>query len=174
MNYDYEYLRKNGVTTLEELVGQTLYFTFPSQGIKAMEVRKVQFTKKTREWFFDTDSSRKVSEIGKSIFFSEDEAVEYQHSIMEQFTKEQQEKIALREQKQREEDLKQLDRLIRKYADSIVIKVDHYISGNLDSGVIGHRRDYADYEEIEEIKSDIDGNIKIVICVSDQRMEINS
>lgn len=167
MNYDYEYLRKNGVTTLEELVGQTLYFTFPSQGIKAMEVRKVQFTKKTREWFFDTDSSRKVSEIGKSIFFSEDEAVEYQHSIMEQFTKEQQEKIALREQKQREEDLKQLDRLIRKYADSIVIKVDHYISGNLDSGVIGHRRDYADYEEIEEIKSDIDGNIKIVICVSD-------
>ncbi len=52
MNYDYEYLRKNGVTTLEDLVGQTLYFTFPSQGIKAMEVRKVQFTKKTREWFF--------------------------------------------------------------------------------------------------------------------------
>ena len=30
MNYDYEYLRKNGVVTLEDLVGQTLYFTFPS------------------------------------------------------------------------------------------------------------------------------------------------
>ena len=167
MNYDYEYLRKNGVVTLEDLVGQTLYFTFPSQGIKAMEVRKVQFTKKTREWFFDTDSSRRVSEIGKSVFFSEDEAVEYQHSIMEQFTKEQQEKIALREQRQREEDLKQLDRLIRKYSDNIVIKVDHYISGNLDSGVIGHRRDYADYEDVEEINRDDKGNIELAICVCD-------
>ena len=86
---------------------------------------------------------------------------------MEQFTKEQQEKIALREQRQREEDLKQLDRLIRKYADSIVIKVDHYISGNLDSGVIGHRRDYADYEDIEEINRDDKGNIELVICVND-------
>lgn len=167
MNYDYEYLRKNGVVTLEDLVGQTLYFTFPSQGIKAVEVRKVQFTKKAREWFFNTDSSRRVSEIGKSVFFSEDEAVKYQHSIMEQFTKEQQEKIALREQRQREEDLKQLDRLIRKYSDNIVIKVDHYISGNLDSGVIGHRRDYADYEDVEEISRDDKGNIELAICVCD-------
>ena len=51
MNYDYKYLRKNGVVTLEDLVGQTLYFTFPSQGIKAMEVRKVQFTKKQKNGF---------------------------------------------------------------------------------------------------------------------------
>lgn len=33
--------------------------------------------------------------------------------------------------------LKQLERLIRKYEDNITIKVAHYISGNLDSGVIG-------------------------------------
>lgn len=168
MNYDYEYLRKNGCVTLEDLVGKTLYLTFPSQGIKAMEVRKIQFTKKTREWFFDTDSSRRISEIGKSIFFSEDEAVEYQHSIMEQYTKEQQDKITLREQRQREEDLKQLERLIRKYADNITIKVDHYISGNLDSGVIGHRSEYADYEDIEEIKRDNKGNIELAICVCER------
>ena len=167
MNYDYEYLRKNGVTTLEDLVGQTLYFTFPSQGIKAMEVRKIQFTGKAQEWLFYTDTSRRVSEIGKSIFFSEDEAVRYQHSIMEQFTKEQQEKIELREQRQRKEDLEQLDRLIRKYSDNITIKVGHYISGDLDSGVIGHRRDYADYEDIEEISRDDKGNIEISICVCD-------
>lgn len=167
MNYNNGYLKKNGITTLEDLVGQTLYFTFPSQGIKAMEVKKVLFTKKTREWFFDTKSSHRVSEIGKSIFFSEDEAAEYQHSIMEKFTKEQQEKIALREQIQRKEDLKKLDKLIRKYTDNIVIKVDHYISDNLGSGVIGHRRDYPDYESIEEIKSDINGNIEIAICVCD-------
>ena len=34
MNYNYEYLRKNGVVTLEDFVGQTLYFTFPSQESK--------------------------------------------------------------------------------------------------------------------------------------------
>ena len=91
------------------------------------------------------------------------------HSFLNHFrlTKEQQEKIALREQRQREEDLKQLDRLIRKYSDNIVIKVDHYISGNLDSGVIGHRRDYADYEDIEEISRDDKGNIELAICVCD-------
>lgn len=167
MNCNYEYLRENGVITLEDLVGKELYFAFPSQGIIKNLVRKIQFTNKTKEWLFQANTTYKVSEIGKSVFFSEDEAVEYQHSIMEQYTKEQQEKITLREQRQREEDLKQLDRLIRKYADSIVIKVSHYISGNLDSGVIGHRRDYADYEDIEEINRDDKGNIELSICVCD-------
>ena len=167
MSCDYEYLKKNGCLSLEDLVGRELYFTFPSQGIKAIEIRKIQFTKKTREWFFEADSTYRVSEIGKTIFFSEDEAVEYQHSIMEQYTKEQQERIVLREKRQREEDLKQLERLIRKYADNITIKVDHYISGNLNSGVIGHRRDYSDYEDIEEIKRDDKGNIEISIRVCD-------
>lgn len=167
MNSNYEYLKKNSCTTLEDLVGRMLYFTFPSQGIKAIEVRKIQFTKKTREWFFDADSTHRVSEIGKTIFFSENEAVEYQHSIMEQFTKEQQKRIALREKKQKESDLNQLERLIRKYADNITIKVGHYISGNLDSGVIGHRRDFSDYEDIEDVKRDDKGNIEIEICVCD-------
>ena len=168
MNYDYEYLKKNDCVTLEDLVGKTLYFTFASQGIQPRKVRKIQFTEKTKEWFFDACSTYRVSEIGKTVFFTEDEAVEYQHSIMEQYTKEQQEKIALREQRQREEDLKQLERLVRKYADNIVIKVEHYISGNLDSGVIGHRSDYADYEDIEEIKRDDKGNIELAICVCER------
>lgn len=167
MNSNYEYLKKNSCTTLEDLVGKMLYFIFPSQGIKAIEVRKVQFTKKTREWLFEADSTHRVSEIGETIFFSEDEAIEYQHSIMEQYTKEQQEKIILREQRQREEDLNLLERLIRKYADNIAIKVGHYVSGNFDSGVIGYRRDFSDYEDIEEVKRDNKGNIEIAICICD-------
>lgn len=163
MNCDYEYLRKNYCLSLEDLVGRMLYFTFPSQGIKAIEVRKIQFTKNTREWFFDADSTHRVSEIGKTIFFSENEAVEYKHSIMEQFTKEQQDRISLREKKQKESDLNQLERLIRKYADNITIKVGHYISGNLDSGVIGYRRDFSDYEDIKEVKRDDEGNIEIKV-----------
>lgn len=164
---DYNYLAQNGITHLEDLVGKTLYFVFARQGIQQRKVRSIQFTEKTNEWFFKACETIRISEIGKSIFFSEDEAVEHQHSIMEQYTKEQQEKIALREQRQRKEDLKQLDRLIRKYTDNIVIKVDHYISGNLDSGVIGHRRDYADYEDIEEIVRKDNGDIEISICVCD-------
>lgn len=167
MNSNYEYLKKNSCTTLEDLVGKMLYFIFPSQGIKAIEVRKVQFTKKTREWLFEADSTHRVSEIGETIFFSEDEAIEYQHSIMEQYTKEQQEKIALREKKQKESDLNQLERLIRKYADNITIKVGHYVSGDFNSGVIGYRRDFSDYEDIEEVKRDNKGNIEIAICICD-------
>ena len=74
MSYDYEYLRKNDCVTLEDLVGKTLYFTFASQGIQPRKVRKIQFTEKTKEWFFDACSTYRVSEIGKTVFFSEEEA----------------------------------------------------------------------------------------------------
>lgn len=153
--------------TLEDLVGQTLYFTFPSQGIQPKKVRKIQFTERTKEWFFEANSTYRVSEIGKTIFFSEEEAIKYQHFIMEQYTKEQQEKNLLREKRQREADLKNLERLINKYADDIVIKVDHYVSGKIDSGAIGHRKDYADYEDIEGIRRDDKNRIEITVCICD-------
>lgn len=116
-NIDYNYLVQNGITHLEDLVGKILYFVFASQGIQPRKVRSIQFTEKTKEWFFISCETIRVSEIGKTIFFSEDEAVEYQHSIMEQYTKEQQEKIALREEMQKKQDLNQLERLIKKYTD---------------------------------------------------------
>lgn len=72
------------------------------------------------------------------------------------------------EQRQREEDLKQLERLIRKYSDDITIKVNHWISGNLDSGVIGHRSNYSDYEDIEKISRDNNGNIELAVCVCER------
>lgn len=114
---DYNYLAQNGITHLEDLVGKTLYFVFARQGIQSRKVRSIQFTEKTKEWFFIACETIRISEIGNTIFFSEDEAVEYQHSIMEQYTKEQQEKIALREEMQKKQDLNQLERLIKKYAD---------------------------------------------------------
>lgn len=66
-----------------------------------------------------------------------------------------------------EEELKQLYNLLNKYADDIVVKVDHYVSGKIGSGVIGHRRDYSDYEDIEEIKRDDNGRIEITVCICD-------
>lgn len=113
---DYNYLAQNGIMHLEDLVGKTLYFVFASQGIQPRKVRKIQFTEKTKEWFFEACATLRISEIGKTIFFSEDEAIEYQHSIMDRYTKEQQEKIAFREEMQKKQDLNQLERLIKKYA----------------------------------------------------------
>lgn len=34
------------------------------------------------------------------------------------------------------------------------IKFHHYIQGNNDSGIIGHRSDCLDYEDIEEVGKD--------------------
>lgn len=55
--------------------------------------------------------------------------------------------------------------LLDKYKDKITIKVHHYIQGNIDSGIIGHRSDCPDYEDIEEVSKD--GNIELSICVMD-------
>lgn len=162
---DYSYLIQNGITHLEELVGQTLYFVFASQGIQPRKVRKIQYTEKTRGWFFEACGTFRVSEIGNTIFFSEDEAVEYQHSIMDQYTKEQQEKIAFREEMQKKQDLNQLERLIKKYSDNITVNVEYYISGNIDNG--SNRVRYSEHEDIEEVVRKDNGDIEISICVCD-------
>ena len=54
-----------------------------------------------------------------------------------------------------------------KYKDKITIKVHHYIQETIDSGIIGHRSDCPDYEDIEEVRKDKDGNIELSICVMD-------
>ena len=118
---EYEYLKQHNINNLEDLIGQTVYLTFPAQGIQARKITKIQFTKGTMDWYFSANSTCKISELGETIFFTEDEAVAYQHSIMEQYTQRQQERIIAREQRQKEEDLKQLNTLINKYSDSIRI-----------------------------------------------------
>ena len=64
-------------------------------------------------------------------------------------------------------DFDELLYLLDKYKDKITIKVHHYIQGNINSGIIGHRSDYSDYEDIEEVGKDKDGNIELSICVMD-------
>ena len=59
------------------------------------------------------------------------------------------------------------NQLLDKYKDKITIKVHHYIQGNINSGIIGHRSDCLDYEDIEEVGKDKDGNIELSICVMD-------
>lgn len=162
---DCNYLAQNGITHLEDLVGKTLYFVFARQGIQSRKVRSIQFTEKTKEWFFISCETIRISEIGKTIFFSEEEAVEYQHSIMDQYTKEQQEKIAFREEMQKKQDLNQLERLIKKYSDNITVNVEYYIGGNIDNG--SNRVRYSEHKDIEEVVRKDNGDIEISICVCD-------
>ena len=39
-----EYLYQKGIITLEQLVGQNLYFVFPRQGVVEKRVKKIQYT----------------------------------------------------------------------------------------------------------------------------------
>ena len=64
-------------------------------------------------------------------------------------------------------DVDELLYLLDKYKDKIIIKVHHYVPGNIDNGVIGHSRDYPDYEDIEKIAKDKEENIELSICVID-------
>ena len=72
--YSNDYLLKNGITDIEELVGKSVYFIFPVQGIVKHNIRRVQYGKQ-QEWFLCVPETYKVSELGESIFFTKEEAL---------------------------------------------------------------------------------------------------
>ena len=43
--YSNDYLLKNGITNIEELVGKSVYLIFPVQGIVRYKIRRVQYGK---------------------------------------------------------------------------------------------------------------------------------
>ena len=59
----------------------------------------------------------KVSELGKSIFFTKEEAEKYQLQQMYEYTKEQQEIVVGQKIKERNKELEDLNRLLIKYPD---------------------------------------------------------
>ena len=75
--YSNDYLLKNGITDIEELVDKSVYFVFSVQGIVKYKIRRVQYGKQ-HEWFLCVPETYKVSELGKSIFFTKEEAEKYQ------------------------------------------------------------------------------------------------
>lgn len=162
-----EYLSSNGVNTLEELVGKTLYFVYPTQGIVPRKVRKIQYTQSTTTWMFDAGTMCKVSIIGESVFFTEEEAHAYQDKIKKEYTKSQQEHLERQRELQKKVDMKELERLLNKYSNCITIRVDRHISGNIEEGTLSHYREYPDYESIETITKKENGDIELSICVID-------
>lgn len=112
-----EYLLQNGITDIEELVSKEVYFVFPRQGIIMYKIRRVQYGKQ-QEWYFCTNETHKVSEIGKSVFFTKGEAEKYQVQQLYEYTKEQRERVISQKIQERNKELEELDRLLEKYSTS--------------------------------------------------------
>ena len=112
--YSNDYLLKNGITDIEELVGKSVYFIFPVQGIVKHNIRRVQYGKQ-QEWFLCVPETYKVSELGESIFFTKEEAEKYQLQQIYEYTKEQQELVVGQKIKERNTELEELNRLLTKY-----------------------------------------------------------
>lgn len=114
--YSNDYLLKNGITDIEELVGKLVYFIFPVQGIVKYKIRRVQYGKQ-QEWLLCVPETYKVSELGESIFFTKEEAEKYQLQQLNEYTKKQQELVVGQKIKERNTELKELNRLLTKYPD---------------------------------------------------------
>lgn len=112
--YSNDYLLKNGITDIEELVGKSVYFIFPVQEIIRHEIHRVQYGKQ-HEWLLCTSETYKVSELGKSIFFTKEEAYKYQLQQLDEYTNKQRERVIKQKVEERNKELEELGRLLEKY-----------------------------------------------------------
>ena len=114
--YSNDYLLKNGITNIEELVDKSVYLIFAVQGIVKYKIRRVQYGKQ-QEWLLCVPETYKVSELGESIFFTKEEAEKYQLQQLNEYTKKQQETVVTQKIKERNKELEDLNRLLTKYPD---------------------------------------------------------
>lgn len=114
--YSNDYLLKNGITNIEELVDKSVYLIFAVQGIVKYKIRRVQYGKQ-QEWLLCVPETYKVSELGESIFFTKEEAEKYQLQQLNEYTKKQQETVVRQKIKERNKELEDLNRLLTKYPD---------------------------------------------------------
>ena len=114
--YSNDYLLKNGITNIEELVDKSVYLIFAVQGIVKYKIRRVQYGTQ-QEWLLCVPETYKVSELGESIFFTKEEAEKYQLQQLNEYTKKQQETVVRQKIKERNKELEDLNRLLTKYPD---------------------------------------------------------
>lgn len=118
------YLFKNDIIKLDDLVGKTVYLAYPCQGIVCFKVKKIEFLDKQKEWFFTVAyNSYRVSELGKSVFITEEEAREWQLNRLEEYTEDQKKRILRRESERKQKEIKELNSLLEKYPDENSRKV---------------------------------------------------
>ena len=114
--YSNDYLLKNGITNIEELVDKSVYLIFPAQEIVRCKIYRVQYGK-PQEWLLCVPETYKASELGKRIFFTKEEAEKYQLQQLDKYTNEQRERIIKQKIEERNKELEDLNRLLTKYPD---------------------------------------------------------
>lgn len=112
--YSNDYLLKNGITDIEELVDKSVYLIFPAQEIVRCKIYRVQYGK-PQEWFLCVPETYKASELGKRIFFTKEEAEKYQLQQLNEYTNEKRKRIIKQKVEERNKELEELDRLLEKY-----------------------------------------------------------
>ena len=112
--YSNDYLLKNGITNIEELVDKSVYLIFPAQEIVRCKIYRVQYGK-PQEWILCVPETYKASELGKRIFFTKEEAEKYQLQQLNEYTNEQRKRIIKQNVEERNKELEELDRLLEKY-----------------------------------------------------------
>ena len=114
--YSNDYLLKNGITNIEELVDKSVYLIFPAQEIVRCKIYRVQYGK-PQEWLLCVPETYKASELGKRIFFTKEEAEKYQLQQLDKYSNEQRERIVKQKIEERNKELEDLNRLLTKYPD---------------------------------------------------------
>ena len=114
--YSNDYLLKNGITNIEELVDKSVYLIFPAQEIVRCKIYRVQYGK-PQEWLLCVPETYKASELGKRIFFTKEEAEKYQLQQLNEYTNEQRKRIIKQKVEERNKELEDLNRLLTKYPD---------------------------------------------------------
>ena len=114
--YSNDYLLKNGITNIEELVDKSVYLIFPAQEIVRCKIYRVQYGK-PQEWLLCVPETYKASDLGKRIFFTKEEAEKYQLQQLDKYSNEQRERIVKQKIEERNKELEDLNRLLTKYPD---------------------------------------------------------
>lgn len=114
--YSNDYLLKNGINNIEELVDKSVYLIFPAQEIVRCKIYRVQYGK-PQEWLLCVPETYKASELGKRIFFTKEEAEKYQLQQLNEYTNEQRKRIIKQKVEERNKELEDLNRLLTKYPD---------------------------------------------------------
>lgn len=140
--YSNDYLLKNGINDIEDIVGKSVYFLLPVQGIVQRNIRRIQYGKQ-HEWFLCVPEVCKVSELGKSIFFTKEESERYQLQRLSEYTKNQQKRIINQKIKERNTELEELYRLLKKYPTP---ELRHLIKDSCQ--LCSHRNEDSTYYEI--------------------------
>lgn len=115
-----DYLSKNGISNMEELIGREVFLILPRQGIKNYAIRRIQYGKQ-HKWMMCLPENYRVSELGESIFFTKEEAERYQIQQLYKYSKKQRDRVIEKKIKERNTELEELYRLLKILVSYVLI-----------------------------------------------------